>query len=442
MEDKRQTCINIILVHGTFARNASWIRDGSSIHKYLSRINTDDDSPVSIHSMVWSGKNSRSARKDGAGKIKLVIEQLDAMDTSSYVYLIGHSHGGSAVAYFIKMYPSLRDRIAGAAFLSTPFIGLRVRHTAQTILVGLVVFFLVQGLINILMLTVIFPDNFLERHLTLSYALIISSTIVAAYATKRIWADNYVGRWHKLERSLGMRISETGTANIPSGNYLFVRATRDEAAALLAITQFIAWSTSIIEYLASEIVVYIYNMWTYLGRNRLGQTIKGIVFIMFALWATFFPIWLISGHWEYLWAFFISDFSVELGFGHADRLINAIFWIIWPLCNIILAIATIFVLSTTLLIVIGSLALIIFGWVNLTEAVFADLAIEPLPYGERKLFHLGWNTDYASDKLVLDHSLSYEHPMSLAYIGKWIVESHRHARRLEVAANEDQSPKI
>jgi pimeloyl-ACP methyl ester carboxylesterase len=411
MEDKLRTSINIVFVHGTFARNASWTHDGSLIHKYLSCIKTYDNCVVNIHSAVWSGKNSRSARKDGAEEIKLKVEQLDTVGADPHVYLVGHSHGGSAIAYFLKKYPSLSGRVAGTAFLSTPFIGLRVRPTAHVIyLLGFGCFLFGARI-----------DQYSANRCFISrefFRSAFGTRLSAAYIKysycglrdEENLAINHMGSWQKLERTLSMGIDETETANIPFGNYLFVRATRDEAAALLASTQFLAWSTSLAAYLAGKIVIYAYDLWNSLERNRIGQTLKVTIFIMFGLWATFLPIWLISGHWEYLWAFFISDFSVEFGLGSVDKLVDVIFWIIWPLCNVILAIAIIFVFSTTFLIMVGSLALIVFGWVSLTEAVFADLAIEPIPYGEYKLFHLGWHASYTSDKFVLDHSLTYEHP--------------------------------
>ena len=47
-------------------------------------------------------------------------------------FLIGHSHGGSIIAYWIKQAPRNAERIAGAAFLSTPFVAVQpARHAVK-----------------------------------------------------------------------------------------------------------------------------------------------------------------------------------------------------------------------------------------------------------------------------------------------------------------------
>jgi len=75
-------------------------------------------------SLSWTGRNVGSDRAEAGQRLAAALE---AIPRETPVFLIGHSHGGSVIVYFLKMYPMLASKIAGAAFLSTPFVAMRLR---------------------------------------------------------------------------------------------------------------------------------------------------------------------------------------------------------------------------------------------------------------------------------------------------------------------------
>ena len=98
-----QTMATFILVHGTFARAADWpaLRDGLTVAA----------SAVGERSqfveLKWSGKNRASARQVAASEIFSVVQHIQSSSSHDKIFIIGHSHGGSAIAYFLKEYSSL-----------------------------------------------------------------------------------------------------------------------------------------------------------------------------------------------------------------------------------------------------------------------------------------------------------------------------------------------
>ena len=112
-----------ILVHGTWARAAHWpaLRDGLALAA----------STVGEHcrfeELTWSGRNKASARQGAASEIFSLVQKIQTTSRDEKIFVIGHSHGGSAIAYFLKEYSSLAKTLSGYAFLSTPFVAIRPR---------------------------------------------------------------------------------------------------------------------------------------------------------------------------------------------------------------------------------------------------------------------------------------------------------------------------
>jgi hypothetical protein len=85
-----------LLVHGTFAPHAKWTRPGSILYTRLQAEFPD----ATIDAIPWSGRNRFADRLEAANTIKGVA--LDKVGTGSPVFLIGHSHGGSAIIYALN----------------------------------------------------------------------------------------------------------------------------------------------------------------------------------------------------------------------------------------------------------------------------------------------------------------------------------------------------
>jgi hypothetical protein len=115
-----------VLVHGTFSKKANWplLQDG------LSEAAASMNEQVRFEQVLWSGRNHASARERAGSEIARLIETSQANRPGEKLFLIGHSHGGSAIAYFLKGSPIAAAHIAGAIFLSTPFVAIRPRPNA------------------------------------------------------------------------------------------------------------------------------------------------------------------------------------------------------------------------------------------------------------------------------------------------------------------------
>lgn len=110
--------ISIVAVHGTFAPDAPWAKDGSS---FATALRSElADAVVSWHSFGWSGANTHAAREEAAEGLARYLLDLNQHENPS-TYLICHSHGGNVALMAILQSPELRNIVAGVVCLSTPF---------------------------------------------------------------------------------------------------------------------------------------------------------------------------------------------------------------------------------------------------------------------------------------------------------------------------------
>jgi triacylglycerol esterase/lipase EstA (alpha/beta hydrolase family) len=126
-----------ILVHGTFATEANW----PSLEQAIKSIPFNAGEEAFFKRVTWSGKNRAAARQSAASAIGQVVQDVDTQRPGEKVFLIGHSHGGSAIAYFLKSARYSRTNVVGCAFLSTPFVAMRRRRHATRILVAAAYYF-------------------------------------------------------------------------------------------------------------------------------------------------------------------------------------------------------------------------------------------------------------------------------------------------------------
>ena len=107
----------VYLVHGTFARGATWTDATGNLWQAIA-----EKSPHADHQVfTWSGWNSFRARRKAS---EALIQRLLA-DQRTYgnkpVILVGHSHGGTVVAKATSD-PRVSNMLCGVAFIATPFI--------------------------------------------------------------------------------------------------------------------------------------------------------------------------------------------------------------------------------------------------------------------------------------------------------------------------------
>ena len=117
----------IIAVHGTFATGEEtgdkWWQKNSECEKALREFVQGNATPLSYESLIWDGDNSETSRRAAAGRLLHRMSKLEAAG-EPYV-VIGHSHGGSVVAFALQRaardantLPHLRAWIT----IGTPFI--------------------------------------------------------------------------------------------------------------------------------------------------------------------------------------------------------------------------------------------------------------------------------------------------------------------------------
>src|SRR3954462_5561351 len=103
-----------ILVHGTYAKSAQWpkLRDALAEAAYAT-----GDKPV-FETLTWTGRNRARDRQAAAAAIHALVQSVQRASINEKIFLIGHSHGGSAIAYFLKEHPEAAKALEGCAFLS------------------------------------------------------------------------------------------------------------------------------------------------------------------------------------------------------------------------------------------------------------------------------------------------------------------------------------
>ncbi|MCW1401381.1 alpha/beta fold hydrolase [Novosphingobium sp. MW5] len=106
-----------ILVHGTFASEATWIESDSALAQQLRNVMPE----IECVPFRWSGANNHSARLAASDALAETIHDVADRYPRAAIHLVGHSHGGNVMLYASgKIGP--RPKIATMSFLGTPFL--------------------------------------------------------------------------------------------------------------------------------------------------------------------------------------------------------------------------------------------------------------------------------------------------------------------------------
>lgn len=79
------------LIHGTWARRASWTQDSS---KLVHACRKDLPGPVLLDCLDWNGHNSPSSRAKAKIELRRKIASYSTRYPSAQQSVIAHSHGG------------------------------------------------------------------------------------------------------------------------------------------------------------------------------------------------------------------------------------------------------------------------------------------------------------------------------------------------------------
>lgn len=411
----------VFLVHGTFARGAEWTKPQSSLCQAIEAQARASDWRVTFEAVEWSGRNTSQARIDGARKLDARFREACEKFPAAPIFLIGHSHGGSVIAYFYRaLDASLRKRVTGSAFLSTPFIATRIRPDWRQLIAGLgiatalLVFTVLCGLSSYLdwLNQWSYKDVIPYPIIALLGVLVLISFAVAEFARRAAirWGD-------RVTKDLDAAIRVHETARLPVGHHIFLRATGDEAAVALAIGQFAIWLLGKLQIMVSQ---GIGRVWNAILRSRLLSAAAGVVAVLYSVWVgTLVATVLQTGEFksEYLFGRPLVPIPVM-----ASATELSIQILSWPFVLIFLSIL-LFIVLLFAGILLCLVALRSAGWVSVKDGLFAEIAIEPVPLGEVALNHLDWNVDTPGSSQR--HGYTYSNPDALRRIGEWISGSLR-----------------
>ena len=155
----------IILVHGTFAKNAPWTRQDSQFcQKLRARIQNE----VVFESFNWSGENSHFSRIEAADELLNVLNS-HVSNTYEQKIIIAHSHGGNIALYALgKMGEQAAE--FHLVTMATPFLNVSKRDYQILIKVLAVIISLTLALLLVISLG--FALTFFPKSLVLMSGLL------------------------------------------------------------------------------------------------------------------------------------------------------------------------------------------------------------------------------------------------------------------------------
>jgi pimeloyl-ACP methyl ester carboxylesterase len=380
-----------LLVHGTFAKSAHWpaLQDG------LAAAAQEAGKSASFRQLVWSGKNRAAARQAAASAIVKSVQDIQSNLNNEDIFLIGHSHGGSAIAYFLKEYTEVAKTLSGCAFLSTPFIAIRPRNK--------------ELFWSVFFLPFIAAVFFWNKIIDVGFVWAIGNMLAICFC---ILTSKVYGAHKFLEHTIRQQ-----TADIPPGNYFFIRCTGDEAAGFLSAAQFINW----LNMNASKILVLVTS-------SRILLSAILVPFLLFISLLLLMPNALGVGIVDYikgLIQFLAGEFTKSPG-----AIIAAV------LFGFVLIASLLFMLCVVLgffIFLVQAFTSMVFGWTSLATGFLVELAIEPLPFGTYSLAHVDWNAETTGSE-GLTHSWTYAHPAAIRHLQNWVKASLA-AHRLSSSEN-------
>ncbi len=212
----------ITLIHGTFQPNASWTAPDSALCKHLS----SSVPGAIIQTFQWSAINAHCERLSAAEGLRKHIAGLRLAFPNAHQILIGHSHGGTVIHYAFADLEFDRS-VAGAVFLSTPFLQFRSyqRASSDTLVMAMAV------------LLDVIPSYamFLLMHVNpILVALILLPPVALIAQFMR----------HKFQ--IWRRRAEGVLANLPmppcnSARALLIRAEGDEVSGGMSAAYMLSW---------------------------------------------------------------------------------------------------------------------------------------------------------------------------------------------------------
>lgn len=414
----------VVYVHGTFTPNASWTRIDSPLSHALLLARPD----TRIYKVNWTGNNGVADRTDAARSVGQCIGEINSKFPRAAIFLIGHSHGGSAIAYYLKREPHMARQLAGVCFLSTPFYAIAKRRSAEVFNVILPYAFalsLVWLLVSLAGWWVIYWASREEvgylRHYAYLGFLLIAAIFVWSLSWPEFLGNSLLNYW----RELVLFKKTTATAFLPAaGNYFVLRTTGDEAAAFLSGFQFINDVIDRLGAMVGTIGAGLVRAFAAPLRNPIMKFFYAYAqFGLGSLVATFIGLatgWCLN---EALLEGRSLSGTVLDGWGVISNDWPAVLFALALFAFGIFGLAALFAILLALFCVVAVVGYMVFGGLPALSALYLNVTVEPCPIGAYPFHLLQRHPKPSSGIFGLGHSESHDHPEAIRLIVQWIGES-------------------
>lgn len=461
--------VTVLLVHGTFAPDAVWTQKGSTLREALEAAIRPTGDSIECIPIPWSGWNLISHRLAAAEDIRERVAAIHANNANERMYIVGHSHGGSSVAYFLRRFPKEASFVDGCVFLSTPFIAMK----AQPNLIDRVRLFayILWLMLQVSVLFVAYKLLALAGCTSQSYVILL--TINLLFGMYLLHSCRSYQFFEKIADRKRKEVDEIvqarNSCDLPAKPYLFLRYSGDEALFGLSFAQSVAY---MLNQVSDKTYGILSRIITSAARHRLigKEFLEALAIFSVSVWLLFSPILitydLTSGQVQELVrneelsaqqavqdqleakrkllrqidALYgiapnrpvpqevraerqkISD-SIEHLRSLEPPTINSVELFKFRLAALLKGILHAMTYGLIAL-ALGSsliiLCLLAFGSAGLTELLFIETSVEVLPYGRHTLHHLDW-TAIPDNETGLRHSAVCSSEQATREISQWLA---------------------
>jgi pimeloyl-ACP methyl ester carboxylesterase len=231
--------VKVVLVHGTFARNALWIKEGSKLRH---AIQESIPNPIHFIDFEWSGSNSFKARRGAASELGVLLDKAFDENPKAAIIIIGHSHGGNVA---LKALDCCRcgDSVAGIVCLSTPFLVCRERHFAGLKFSSELAFIPLLGVGVFLFYTKLYPRWREHAVVGIIATLAFLFCVLIAAVVIMSWSES------RQEKATQLKFDALPVSLLRNSAHfrerlLIVRHAGDEASGGLGAAMFFSWIMS------------------------------------------------------------------------------------------------------------------------------------------------------------------------------------------------------
>ena len=415
--------IRFILIHGTWARDATWVNRDSALGKRLA----EEFPQVKVaEPFRWSGANQFKARHVAAQDF---VEHLRRSADGDRFILIAHSHGGSVVHYAHRIAPELMDRkVVGVACMATPFFGFSMRPGYAALTAGLI------GIASLLLLHLLMAGTMAMSHhyrwrldddlSRFFYVVAFEMTLLTGLIGTVFKSRRRVYDW--LARST-RRLEKWETATISLPRVAFFRSMGDEVALALSTGQFLTTVTNRALGILAAVADRGVRLVARLSGHWPGRIGLGVAALAMTIAAALPPAIQVSLGFQaqdfrmLLWIY-SNGCGIEDApwMGHAIcALAQAALWLDLALLALTLLLVGLLVLGW----LCSFLILRFFGTWSATAALVSEFAIEPVPDGVHRFCNTGWSRDMAAlrqERPALQHSDPYSSEGSQQALCDWV----------------------